>query len=192
MIIIVIGIMFKNTLNIKDFSDLSRKNYVFEQVISAIIFPRLPRYLIDDNQIDGNQISIHLEFLTEKSIYPKIKGSISTSLTMYCQRCLGPIEWQAETSINFLIIESMSQSKTGLSSVNTITVDSDGISIEKIVEDEILAMIPMSIMHNKVALCENNDTVSLFLAESNESNDNHQKNKPFSELEKLLKTNNKD
>ena len=184
--------MFKNTLNIKDFSDLARKNYIFIHVVSAIAFPRLSHFLIDDNQMDGNQISINLEFFTEQSIYPKIKGSISTSLTMQCQRCLGPVEWDAETSINLLIIEPLSQSKTGPSSVNIITVNSDGLSIEKIVEDEILSMIPMSLMHNKVALCENNDTLSLFLAESDESNDNHQKNKPFSELEKLLKTNNKD
>jgi len=184
--------MFKNTLNIKDFSDLSRTNYVFDRVIPAITFPRIPHFLIDDKQTKGNQISINLEFFTEQSIDPKIAGSISALLTMQCQRCLGPVEWEVETSINLLIIDSLSQSKTGPSSVNTITVNSDGLSIEKIVEDEILSMIPMSLMHNKVALCENNDTLSLFLAESDKSNDNHQKNKPFSELEKLLKTNNKD
>jgi len=184
--------MFKNTLNIKDFSDLARKNYILDHMIPAISFPRLSHFLNDDKQRNGNQILINLEFFTDQSIYPKIVGSISTSLTMQCQRCLGPIEWEAEISINLLLIESLSQSKTGPSSVNTIAVNSDGLSIEKIVEDEILSMIPMSLMHNKVALCENNDTLSLFLAESDESNDNHQKNKPFSELEKLLKTNNKD
>ena len=147
--------------------------------------------MIDDKQTNGNQISINLEFFTDQSIYPKIVGSISTALTMQCQRCLGPIEWEAETSINLLLIESLSQSKTGPSSVNTIAVNSDGLSIEKIVEDEILTMIPMSLMHNKVALCENNDTLSLFLAESNKSNGNHEKNKPFSGLDKLLKTNDK-
>ena len=184
--------MFKNTLNIKDFSDLARKNYIFDHIIPAISFPRLSHFLNDDKQTNGNQISINLELFTDQSIYPKIAGTISTSLTMQCQRCLGPIEWEAETSINILIIESLNQSKTGQSSVNTITVNSDGLSIEKIVEDEILSMIPMSLMHNKVALCENNDTLSLFLTESDESNYNHQKNKPFSELKKLLKTNNKD
>ena len=186
------GIMFKNTLNIKDFSDLSKRKYVFDDVISAITFPRLPYFLINDNQKEGNQISINLELFTDQSIYQKIKGSISTLLTMQCQRCLGPIEWQAEITIDFLIIESLSQNTTGPSSVNTITVDSDGLSIEKIVEDEILSMIPMSLMHNKVALCENNDTLSLVLAESNKSDGNHQKNKPFSGLDKLLKTNDKD
>ena len=184
--------MFKNTLNIKDFSDLSRKNYVFDNAIPANAFSRLSHFLIDPNQSYSNQISINLEFFTEQSVDPKVKGKISSSLTMQCQRCLGPIEWQTETSVEFLLIQPLSQNKTGPSSVNTITVDSNGLSIEKIVEDEILSMIPMSLMHNKVALCENNDTLSLFLAESNESNDNHQKNKPFSELEKLLKTNNKD
>ena len=184
--------MFKNTLNIKDFSDLSRKNYVINQVIPAITFPRLPRFLIDDNQKDGNQISINLKFFTEQSIYPKIKGSISMSLTMECKRCLGPIEWQAETSIDFLIIELLDQNKTGPSSVNTIAVNYDGLSIEKIVEDEVLSMIPLSLMHNKVALCENNDTLGLFLVVSNKSNGNHQKNKPFSGLDKLLKAKDKD
>ena len=184
--------MFKNTLSIKDFSDLSRNNYVIDHVIPAITFPRLPHFLIDDNQKDANQVSINLKIFTEQSIDPKIKGSISVSLTMPCQRCLGPIEWQAETSIDFLIIESLNQNKTGLSSVNTIAVDSDGLSIEKIVEDEVLSMIPMSLMHNKVALCENNDTLGLFLAVSNKSNGSDQKNKPFSGLDKLLKAKDKD
>ena len=184
--------MFKTILSIKDFSDLSKKNYVFDDVITAVNFSRLSHFLIDHNQKHSNQISINLEFFTEQSVDPKVKGRISTSLTMQCQRCLGPIEWQAETSIDFLLIDSLTTNKTGLSSVNTITVDSDGLSIEKIVEDEILSMIPMSLMHNKVALCENNDTLGLFLAASNKSKGNQQKNKPFSGLEKLLKAKDRD
>ena len=183
--------MFKNTLNIKDFSDLSKKNYVFDDVIPAMSFPRLSHFLIDNKQTDGNQISIYLKFFTQQSIDPKIKGSVKTLLTMQCQRCLGPIDWQKEISIDFLIIESLSQNKAGQSSVNTITVNAGGLSIEKIVEDEILSILPISLMHNKVALCENNDTVGLFLGVSNKSNDNHQKTKPFSGLDKLLKTQDK-
>ena len=183
--------MFKNTLNIKDFSDLSKKNYLLDDVIPAMTFPRLPYFLIDNKQTGGNQISIHLKFFTKQSVDPRIKGSIKTFLTMQCQRCLGPIDWQKETSIDFLIIESLSQNKTGSSFVNIIAVNSDGLSIEKIVEDEILSMLPISLMHNKVALCENNDTLDLFLALGNKPKSNHQKNKPFSELDKLLKTKDK-
>ena len=63
-------------------------------------------------------------------------------------------------------------------------VESVGLSI--------LSMIPMSLMHNKVALCENNDTLGLFLAVSKKSKVSNQKNKPFSGLKKLLKTKDKD
>jgi uncharacterized metal-binding protein YceD (DUF177 family) len=133
-----------------------------------------------------------MQFSQNSSLQPLLEGEVTVNLSLKCQRCLGPIEWQAETSIDFLIIESLNQNKTGLSSVNTIAVDSDGLSIEKIVEDEVLSMIPMSLMHNKVALCENNDTLGLFLAVSDKSNGKHQKNKPFSGLDKLLKAKDKD
>ena len=118
--------MFKNTLSIKDFSDLSRKNYVFDNAIPANAFSRLSHFLIDPNQSYSNQISINLEFFTEQSVDPKVKGKISSSLTMQCQRCLGPIEWQTETSVEFLLIQPLSQNKTGSSSVNTIAINSDG------------------------------------------------------------------
>ena len=62
--------MFKNTLSIKDFSDLSRRNYVFDSVIPAIAFSRLSHLLIDPNQSYSNQISINLEFFTEQSVAP--------------------------------------------------------------------------------------------------------------------------
>ena len=63
--------MFKNTLSIKDFSDLSRNNYVIDHVIPAITFPRLPHFLIDDNQTDGNKVSINLKFLLNNQLTQK-------------------------------------------------------------------------------------------------------------------------
>jgi len=53
-----------------------------------------------------------------------------------------------------------------------------------------MSMIPMSLMHKTVALCENNDTLSMFLAVSGESDGDQKKNKPFSGLSKLLKNKN--
>ena len=92
--------------------------------------------------------------------------------------------------IDLSIADHSSPVKTKQSAINSIIVDYNGVSIEKIVEDEILSMIPMSLMHKTVALCENNDTLSMFLAASDESNDDQKKNKPFAELSKLLKNKN--
>jgi hypothetical protein len=48
----------------------------------------------------------------------------------------------------------------------------------------------MSLMHKTVALCENNDTLSMFLAASGKSDDDQKKNKPFVGLSQLLKNKN--
>ena len=184
--------MFKKNLKLKDFSDFASKNYVLNLTIQAVEFSRLSDLILNDGGLEENHVSINLEFFTDQNNIPKLKGKIFSLLTFRCYRCLGPVGWQKETLIDLSIIDQSNQVKTKQSAINSISVGYDGISIEKIVEDEVMSMIPMSLMHKTVALCENNDTLSLVLAESNKSDGNHQKNKPFSGLDKLLKTNDKD
>ncbi len=182
--------MFKKNLNLKDFSDFASKNYVLNLTIPAVEFSRLSDLILNDGNLEENHVSIDLEFFTDQSNTPKLKGKIFTLLTLRCYRCLGPIGWQKETLIDLSIADQSNQLKTKQSAINSISVDYDGVSIEKIVEDEILSMIPMSLMHKTVALCVNNDTLSMFLAASGESDDDRKKNKPFAGLSKLLKNKN--
>ena len=182
--------MFKKNLKLKDFSDFASKNYVLNLTIPAVEFSRLSDLILNDGDLEANHVSINLEFLTDQSNTPKLKGEIFSLLMLRCSRCLGPVGWQKETLIDLSIADHSSPVKTKQSAINSIIVDYNGVSIEKIVEDEILSMIPMSLMHKTVALCENNDTLSMFLAASDESNDDQKKNKPFAELSKLLKNKN--
>ena len=182
--------MFKKNLKLKEFADYASKNYVLNLTIPAVEFSRLSDLILNDGGLEENQVSINLEFLTEQNNTPKLKGKIFSLLTFRCYRCLGPVGWQKETLINLSIIDQSNQVKTKQSSINSISVGYDGVSIEKIVEDEILSMIPMSLMHKTVALCENNDTLSMFLAASGKSDDDQKKNKPFVGLSQLLKNKN--
>ncbi len=182
--------MFKKNLNLKDFSDFASKNYVLNLTIPALEFSRLSDLILNDGDIEENHVSINLEFLTDQSNTQKLKGKIFSLLMLRCSRCLGPVGWQKETLIDLSIADHSSLVKTKQSTINNISVDYNGVSIEKIVEDEVLSMIPISLMHKTVALCENNDTLSMFLAASDESNDDQKKNKPFAGLSKLLKNKN--
>ncbi len=182
--------MFKKNLKLKDFSDFASKNYVLNLTIPAVEFSRLSNLILNDGDLEANHVSINLEFLTDQSNTQKLKGKIFSLLMLRCSRCLGPVGWQKETLIDLSIADHSSPVKTKQSAINSIIVDYNGVSIEKIVEDEIMSMIPMSLMHKTVALCENNDTLSMFLAASDESNDDQKKNKPFAGLSKLLKNKN--
>ena len=178
--------MFKKNLKLKDFSDFTSKNYVLNLTIPAVEFSRLLDLILNDGDLEENHVSINLEFFTDQNNIPKLKGKIFSLLTFRCYRCLGPVGWQKETLIDLSITDQSNQVEIKQSAINSISVGYDGISIEKIVEDEVMSMIPMSLMHKTVALCENNDTLSMFLAVSGESEGDQKKNKPFSGLSKLL------
>ena len=182
--------MFKKNLKLKEFADYASKNYVLNLTIPAVEFSRLSDLILNDGGLEENNVSINLKFFIEQNNTPKLKGKIVSLLTLRCCRCLGPVGWQKETLINLSIVNQSNQVKTKQSAINSISVGYDGISIEKIVEDEVMSMIPMSLMHKTVALCENNDTLSMFLAVSGESDGDQKKNKPFSGLSKLLKNKN--
>ena len=182
--------MFKKNLKLKDFSDFASKNYVLNLTIPAVEFSRLSDLILNDGGLEENHVSINLEFFTEQNDAPKLKGKIFSLLMLRCFRCFGPVGWQKEILIDLSIVDQSNQVQIIQSSINSISVGYDGVSIEKIVEDEILSMIPMSLMHKTVALCENNDTLSMFLAASGKSDDDQKKNKPFAGLSKLLKNKN--
>ena len=182
--------MFKKNLKLNNFSDFASEDYVLNLTIPAVEFSRLSDLILDDGDLEENYVSLNLEFFTEQNNTPKLKGKIFSLLTLRCYRCLGPVGWQKETLIDLSIVNQSNQVNIKQSSINSISVGYDGVSIEKIVEDEILSMIPMSLMHKTVALCENNDTLSMFLTASGESDNDQKKNKPFAGLSKLLKNKN--
>ena len=182
--------MFKKNLKLKEFADFASKNYVLNLTIPAVEFSRLSDLILNDGGLEENHVSINLEFFTEQNDAPKLKGKIFSLLMLRCFRCFGPVGWQKEILIDLSIVDQSNQVKIRQSAINSINVGYDGVSIEKIVEDEILSMIPMSLMHKTVALCDNNDTLSMFLDVNGESEGDQKKNKPFAGLSKLLKNKN--
>ena len=118
---------------------------------------------------------------------PVLKGNIGLNLGLSCQRCLGQLNWTNKIALYIEFEDSFSQETKHHSQIDKIEIDGEGISIEKIIEDEILSIMPMSIMHKSVELCENNDTVGMFLTTSSDKIKDKTKNTPFANLSDLIK-----
>ena len=82
--------------------------------------------------------------------------------------------------------EDKNEQANNQSQIDKIEIGDEGISIQKIVEDEILSTMPMSVMHKSIELCENIDTLSMFLSTSLDKTKEESKNKPFSELSDMM------
>ena len=143
---------------------------------------RLSKFLSHHKKTD--LISISASYSLNDRMNPNLEGTIDSTLTLACQRCLGDLQWCH--SINFIIDFTKHQvnEKQMLSDIDTISVDDEGISISDLLQDEILSTIPLSIMHKNVELCENIDKLSMFLRSSDKNKVD--KNKPFSDLSELL------
>ena len=178
--------MFKQKLDFKEFLDLSKKNFSLEVTNYAEEYPRLSDIV---NEEDDNKIISKINLSRGSSLNPKIVINSQIQLFIECQRCLAKLDWSESLNIECELVNEDHSRVHNEKNINRISIDIEGISIQKIIEDEILSMIPMSIMHKTIELCENNDTLSLFLAINDKNEEVDDKKKPFLGLSKMLKKN---
>ena len=178
--------MFKQIFSFKEIFDLSQKKASLAKVYSAKLHSRLNETLVEDNDEHTNEISINMQFSQDLSLQPLLEGEVTVNLSLKCQRCLRPINWQDKIIISIGFNEDESEQANNQSQVDKIEIGDEGISIQKIVEDEILSTMPMSVMHKSIELCENIDTLGMFLSTSLDKTKEESKNKPFSGLSDMM------
>jgi len=173
--------MLHQKLFFKDLLDHSSGKSRLSQKIEAKMMPRLLQIINQDDPVDSVSISASLRL--NDQLNPSIYGEIKTDLSLRCQRCLGPLEWNEtiEYSIDFI---RQSDTQASRDNMDCISISDEGIVLLDLLEDEILTSIPMSIMHKNIELCENIDKLSMFLGSSDKKMTN--KSKPFSDLSEIM------
>ena len=179
--------MFKQIFSFKEIFDLSQKKANLIKLYPANSHTRLSEMLIKDNNEQTNEISINMQFSQNSSLQPFMEGEVTINLSLKCQRCLRPINWQDKIIISIGFNEDEDEQVNNQSQVDKIEIGDEGISIQKIVEDEILSTMPMAVMHKSIELCENTDTLGMFLSTSLDKAKEDTKYKPFSELSDRMK-----
>ena len=178
--------MFKQIFSFKEIFDLSQKKANLIKDYPANLHIRLSEMLVNDNDKQINAISINMQFSQDSSLQPLLEGEVIVNLRLKCQRCLGPIHWQDKIIISVGFDEDNNEQANNQSQIDKIEIEDEGISIKKIVEDEILSTMPMSVMHKSIELCENIDTLGMFLSTTLDKTKEESKNKPFSGLSDMM------
>ena len=179
--------MFKQILSYKEILDLSIKKTNLSEAFSANKLSRVSELLNETGSDQANVVQVDCLLFQNEALLPVVKGNIVLNLDLNCQRCLGQLNWTNTIAVYIEFEDSFSQERKHHSQIDKIEIDGEGISIEKIIEDEILSIMPMSIMHKSVELCENKDTVGMFLTTSSNKKKDKTKNTPFSNLSDLIK-----
>ena len=121
--------------------ELNRK---LEGVYPLSIFERLAEASLSNE----GDVTAKLEFGHSVG-FPCLKGSVSATLLVECQRCLKPMETKVEGSFKFALVNSEEDFELLPEELEPYLLEGDEQSIVDLVEDELLLSLPMVLTHKE-------------------------------------------
>jgi uncharacterized protein len=112
----------------------------------------------------------------------RLELSLRGRLQLVCQRCLGPVDWPVELNASLTVVADDSEAALLEDPFESLVLAADGLRLEQIVEDEVLAAVPLAPRHGPEAACSGPAQVG---GNGQESAD--ETNRPFADLAAMLK-----
>lgn len=133
---------------------LATSGRIFEGRLPVSSLPRLlPLLVLDDDADTQHEVEYMLEFGKDEGGTPRITGSVTATLPVKCQRCMGIMALPVSTKTQLGIVATREAAQQLPEPYEPlllpISEDDDGISIASIVEDELILALPLVAMHNK-------------------------------------------
>ncbi|MEE4185146.1 MAG: YceD family protein [Gammaproteobacteria bacterium] len=87
---------------------------------------------------------------------PELAGRIDAQLSLECQRCLQPLDFPVTVTFNLLCLADESELDALTASelrFDSLVVDNVGLDLQALLEDEILASLPLAPKHDDTRIC---------------------------------------
>lgn len=138
---------------------------------------------LSDSVVDrGGSVSVGIEFGKEgKRVV--ISGHIEGTVELECQSCLQMLAWPLDIDFKLAVVASLQEAKQ-LDDCEPLMLDGDTISLNALIEDEILLALPDYPRHEHDCLAHNRSEDADYHATDSQIKVNN----PFSVLAKLKKT----
>jgi len=146
-------------------------------------FSRIADLLTDNEGV----ISVKLSFGKNELNLPSIRGEMSGSLNLVCQRCMKPVSHAIDSPIDLVMVTSDEAAERLQGSHETYLVEEGRIFLQDFIEDEILLNIPQMAMHDQ---CEPERPLIEALPETVSQALQEEKENPFAVLQNLKKPGN--
>jgi uncharacterized protein len=84
---------------------------------------------------------------------PLVRIQVQGALQLVCQRCLSPIRWPVDIDVSLTAVADDAQAAELADPFDSILLEEGALSLRSAVEDEILAVLPLSPVHADAAQC---------------------------------------
>jgi len=112
-------------------------------------FPRLSSCVVPNRDATGSTaaLAVEIRFAIGAEKFPTIDITVTGRLELECQRCLEAVDWPVRVRTRLTVLEDDAQSGLIADPFDSVTMSAEGLSLETLVEDEILASLPMAPVH---------------------------------------------
>ncbi len=133
---------------------------------------------------DSGQVDVKIQFGTDEEGVCYLQGHIQTELVLQCQRCMKPFSYAIIGDFLSGVVQGDVEAKQLSEVYDPVFVEDNMLSIQDIVEDELIISVPIVPMHDPKE-CE----VQLPKVVANKALEGDEDNNPFKVIEILRSKN---
>lgn len=120
--------------------------------IDAAALPRLAAVLSADNE-RPEPLRASVDFRRGANGQPELHITVRGALGVTCQRCLQLMRRDVDIDVNLQVFASEAEALGALDPFDSVTFDADGLDLLAIIEDEVLADLPLAPVHEVRGEC---------------------------------------
>ncbi len=136
-----------------------------------------------DAQMLKHKLNVKLVFLGGMQGFPEISCKVSGQLDITCQRCLGALDWPIDIDTHLVVVESEADLEKVVEPYDAVVADEHGVDFIGVIEDELLASLPLAPMHDDLDKCDVDKSI---YGDVPEDKVESEVSRPFADLASLL------
>lgn len=114
--------------------------------------PRLAA-LAPETSVPEETLSASLAFQPGAQGFPEVLLRVKGAVPLVCQRCLGPLRWEVDLEELLTVVGSDTDAGALEDPFQTVLTTSEGLMPGQMVEDEVLASLPLAPRHTGAVQC---------------------------------------
>jgi len=139
--------MLAASIGSEELLELAEQRVTRQARLSPLGLPRLAALLQPLSADDQDDLKVRLGFQPSGGRFPAIGLQVTGSLALVCQRCMQPVWWRVDIEASLIVVQDDAELDEMADPFDCIVAGQQGVAMVSIVEDEILASLPLSPMH---------------------------------------------
>jgi uncharacterized protein len=143
--------MLAERISAAQLAELSAQGARLSGSLRPADLPRLARVVASN--VAGEPVAVAVGFEVGPEALPVARIQAQGTLNLVCQRCLRPVRWPLDVDVSLTAVADDAQAAELADPFDSILLEEGDLLVRGAVEDEILAVLPLSPVHADPADC---------------------------------------